>query len=142
LRLLAEGARRHGTRLPVLILHDVLWPYGRRDLYYTPETIPDDFRQPYSHGGINPGRKGLHPSKGLNPTMWNAREEGGPRNGVMTGLEDFLAEHPDPVRMVVIPIYFGLAIVVEEGWIADRPDLAGALDRLDRGRGRGALPAA
>lgn len=139
LRLIAAGARRHGTRLPVLILHDVLWPYGRRDLYYAPDTIPGEFRQPYGHGGINPGRKGLHPAKGLNPTMWNAREEGGPRNGVMTGLEDFLAEHPDPVRMVVVPIYFGLAIVVEEGWFADCPELAAALDRLESADGRGEL---
>jgi hypothetical protein len=32
LRLLAEGARRHGTDLPVLTLHDVGWPYGRLSL--------------------------------------------------------------------------------------------------------------
>jgi cephalosporin hydroxylase len=139
LRLIAEGARRHGTRLPVLILHDVLWPYGRRDLYYGPETIPHEFRQPYGHGGMNPGNKRLHPSKGLNPTMWNAKEEGGPRNGVMTALEDFLAEHDQTVRTVVLPIYFGLAVVVEEGWFADRPELAAALDRLESAEGRGEL---
>jgi cephalosporin hydroxylase len=139
LRLLAEGARRHGTWLPVLMLHDVLWPYGRRDLYYAPETIPEEFRQPYAQGGINPGAKRLHPSKGLNPTMWNAEEEGGPRNGVMTALEDFLAGHAGAVRMVVLPIYFGLAIVVEEGWLADRPELTAALDRLENAEGRGEL---
>jgi cephalosporin hydroxylase len=136
LRLLAAGAHRHGTRLPVLILHDVLWPYGRRDLYYAPETIPDEFRQPYGHGGINPGNTRLHPSKGLNLTMWNATEEGGPRNGVMTALEDFVAEYDQPVRTVVLPIYFGLAVVVDEGWFADRPELAVALDRLESGEGR------
>ena len=32
---------------PVMILHDVLWPYGRRDLYYEPSRIPDEYRQPY-----------------------------------------------------------------------------------------------
>jgi cephalosporin hydroxylase len=136
LRLLAEGARRHGTGLPVLVLHDVLWPYGRRDLYYAPERIPAEFRQPYAQAGINPGMKRLHPRKGLNPTMWNAEEEGGPRNGVMTALEDFIAGHPRPVRKLVIPIYFGLAIVVEEDRLAAQPGLAEALDRLESSEGR------
>jgi cephalosporin hydroxylase len=136
LRLLAEEARRHGTGLPVLILHDALWPYGRRDLYYVPEQIPAEFRQPWARAGINLGMKRLHPSKGLNPTMCNAEEEGGPRNGVMTGLEDFLAEHPRPVRKLVLPIYFGLAIVVEEDRIGAHPEIDKALDRLESAEGR------
>jgi cephalosporin hydroxylase len=136
LRLLAEGARRNGTDLPILILHDVLWPYGRRDLYYAPERIPAEFRHPYTQAGMNPGQKRLHPTKGLNPRMFNAEEEGGPRNGVMTALEDFLAEHPRPVRNLVIPIYFGLAIVVEEARLAARPDLEQALQRLESSDGR------
>jgi cephalosporin hydroxylase len=139
LRLLAEGARRHGTRLPVLILHDVLWPYGRRDLYYDPDRIPAEFRQPYARAGINPGMKRLHPRKGLNPTMCNAEEEGGPRNGVMTALEDFVAEHPRALRTLVIPIYFGLAIVVEEDRLADQPELERALTRLESSEGRAEL---
>jgi cephalosporin hydroxylase len=136
LRLLADGARRHGTQLPLLFLHDVLWPYGRRDLYYAPERIPSEFRQPYARAGMNPGRKGLHQTKGLNPTMCNAEEEGGPRNGVMTALEDFLEEHPQTVRLVVLPIYFGLAIVVEKDRLAVLPELDQALDRLESGEGR------
>ena len=136
LRLLAEGARRHGARLPVLVLHDVLWPYGRRDLYYAPERIPAEFRQPYAQAGINPGMKRLHPRKGLNPTMWNAEEEGGPRNGVMTALEDFITEHPRPLRKLVIPTYFGLAIVAEEDRLAAQPDLERALARLEGSEGR------
>jgi cephalosporin hydroxylase len=136
LRLLAEGARRHGTGLPVLILHDVLWPYGRRDLYYAPERVPAEFRQPYARAGMNPGAKRLHPNKGLNPTMCNAEEEGGPRNGVMTALDDFVGEHPRPVRKVVLPIYFGLAIVVEEDRLAEQPELVWALERLESSEGR------
>jgi cephalosporin hydroxylase len=136
LRLLADGARRHGTDLPVLILHDVLWPYGRRDLYYDPERIPPEFRQAYARAGINPGMKRLHPRKGLNPTMSNAEEEGGPRNGVMTALEDFIAEHPRRLRQLVIPIYFGLAIVAEEDRLVAQPDLEHALARLESSEGR------
>ena len=136
LRLLAGGARRHGTDLPVLILHDVLWPYGKRDLYYAPERIPKEFRQPHAQAGMNPGMKRLHPTRGLNPKMWNAEEEGGPRNGVMTALEDFLAEHHRPVRKLVIPVYFGLAIVVEKDRLAARPEIDEALDRLESSEGR------
>ena len=40
LRLLADVARKEDAPLPVLILHDVGWPYGRRDLYYAPEQHP------------------------------------------------------------------------------------------------------
>ena len=51
LRMLAEAARREDEPLPILILHDVLWPYGRRDLYYDPTNIPSEFRQPYATTG-------------------------------------------------------------------------------------------
>jgi hypothetical protein len=40
LQLLADVARKEGAPLPVMIMHDVGWPYGRRDLYYAPERIP------------------------------------------------------------------------------------------------------
>jgi Methyltransferase domain len=34
---------RHGhdpDKLPLIFVHDIGWPYGRRDLYYDPATIP------------------------------------------------------------------------------------------------------
>jgi hypothetical protein len=48
-------------------MHDVLWPYGRRDLYYVPERVPEEFRQPYEMKGIRPGTKRVLPQGGLNP---------------------------------------------------------------------------
>ena len=113
MKALADVASSAGARLPVMILHDVAWPYGRRDLYYDPATIPEEHRQPYAQKGISMGRSTLVNSGGLNPTMCNAIEEGGPRNGVMTAVDDFVAQHPEPLHVLVIPIYFGLAIVVE-----------------------------
>ena len=44
LKMLAATARDAGAPLPLLIMHDVCWPYGRRDLYYAPERIPEEFR--------------------------------------------------------------------------------------------------
>lgn len=139
LRLLAEGSRRASQPLPVLVLHDVAWPYGRRDLYYSPDQIPDEFRQPYAQQGMRPASKKLLTRGGLNPTMHNAVEEGGPRNGVMTALDDFVAEHDEAMRVVVLPIYFGLAIAVEEARLERQPEIAAALDRLQGAEGRADL---
>ncbi len=76
---------------------------------------------------------------GLNPTMNNAELEGGPRNGVMTALDDFEAEYDRPLRRVVLPIYFGLAFVVEEARLERQPGLAAALEQLESSEGRGEL---
>jgi cephalosporin hydroxylase len=139
LKLLSGTARQAGDPLPVMILHDVLWPYGRRDLYYAPEQIPEEFRQPYAQRGMRMGKKDLLPRGGLNPTMYNALTEGGPRNGVMTALDDFVEEYDRPLRRVVLPIYFGLAIVAEEARLAHEPRLAERLEWLESGEGRDAL---
>jgi cephalosporin hydroxylase len=136
LRMLAATSREAGRPLPVLILHDVLWPYGRRDLYYEPDRIPAEFRQPYQQRGMRPERPKLLGGGGLNKQLHNAITEGGPRNGVMTALEDFLAEWDRPVRQVVLPIYFGLAIVVEQETLRQRPELARVLDALEDATGQ------
>ncbi len=136
LKLLAKNAANAGTPLPILILHDVAWPYGRRDLYYAPEQIPDEFRQPHAQKGMAPRSKGLLANGGLNPTMHNAKTEGGARNGVMTAIDDFVAECERPMRRLHIPIYFGLEILVDEDRIAARPQLAAELDRLESAEGR------
>ena len=125
LQLLADVSRRAGRPLPLLVLHDVAWPYGRRDLYYDPDTIPDEFRQKWHRAGMRPNQAGLVMAGGLNPTMANAAREGGERNGVMTALEDFIAAYDRPLRLVVVPIYFGLAIVAEQAVLDERPGAGG-----------------
>src|SRR5262245_3176213 len=131
LRMLSETARGADAPLPVLILHDVGWPYGRRDLYYAPERIPEEFRQPYKQLGMRPASKKLVPRGGLNPQMNNAVMEGGERNGVMTALDDFIAGYDRPLRFVHLPVYFGLAIVVEQSRLDAHPELVEVLDRLE-----------
>ena len=56
LTLLDTAARQSGVPLPVLVLHDVGWPYGGRDMYYAPERIPPQFRQPCARRGIVRGQ--------------------------------------------------------------------------------------
>jgi len=135
-RLLAENALAAGRFMPVMILHDVGWPYGRRDLYYDPSNVPEEHRQPYDHLGMRPGQSKLAKHGGLNPTMANALDEGGERNGVMTGLDDFVKEHPKPIRQVVLPFYFGLAMIAEEERLEAEPELAAAFDRLESAESR------
>ncbi len=139
LRMISAVAREAGEPLPVLIMHDVCWPYGRRDLYYAPDRIPEEFRQPYAQRGMRMDRKKLLPGGGLNPTMFNAEMEGGPRNGVMTALDDFMEEYDKPLRRVVLPIYFGLAVVAEEERLERQPELARTLDWLESSEGRARL---
>ena len=136
LRMLAETARIAARPLPVIIMHDVLWPYGRRDLYYDPRTIPEEFRQPYEQRGMAPGVTELLKNGGLNPTLHNAVREGGPRNGVMTALEDFLGERGQAMRTVIVPFHFGLAIVVDEERLAEHKQLVAVLDELESAGGR------
>ena len=140
LRLLAGVSRAAGAALPVCICHDVSWPYGRRDLYYDPDTIPAEHRHPWRRAGIRRGQSELvEGSGGVNAELANAEHEGGPANGVLTAVEDFVAGHDRPLRLVVLPVYFGLAILVEEALLAARPQLAGVLDRLASPAGKDML---
>ena len=137
LEMLAATARAAGAPLPVMIMHDVGWPYGRRDLYYAPERVPEEFRQPYAQRGMGRQRTDLLPRGrgGLNAEMNNALQEGGPRNGVMTALDDFEEGYDKPLRRVYIPIYYGLTIVAEEELVAATPELAAVLARLESQEG-------
>ncbi|HEY7961909.1 MAG TPA: glycosyltransferase [Solirubrobacteraceae bacterium] len=109
LRALEHRAREDGREPPVILLHDVGWPYGRRDLYYDPQAIPEAHRQPHARGGVKPGRVELGP--GLNDHLENALLEGTAANGVLSAVEDFLAESSQPWRLWSIPGLSGMAIL-------------------------------
>lgn len=111
LTLVQEAADRAQTGFPVTFLHDIDWPYGRRDLYYDPDTVPQEHRQPFGRGGLLPGDPGQHPEKGINQGFANALQEGGPRNGVLTAVEDFLEQSGRSLEFVRIPGFHGLGIV-------------------------------
>jgi hypothetical protein len=106
-----DGASDPG---PVIILHDVDWPYGRRDLYYDPNTVPADARQPIMQGGLRPGRSEAVASDGFNAHLHHADHEGGPRNGVRTAVEDFVAEHPGRYRFESVPGVNGLGFLFRQ----------------------------
>jgi hypothetical protein len=109
---LLEGQNRAADRaFPLVLLHDTEWPYGRRDLYYDPDSIPVDYRHSYECKGMVPGMSDLQEKGGLNPAYCNARHEGGPRNGVLTAVEDFLGSTTLTLKFISIPGSFGLGIL-------------------------------
>jgi hypothetical protein len=140
LRRIADRSASNGTGLPLLLLHDVCWPHGRRDDYFDPEQIPAEHRQPIApEGRLYPGIPGVQP-RGM-PYHWPAATEGGPRNGVLTALEDFAATR-DGLAHAIVPAFFGLGVMwdrdaryaaamaqIVEPW--DRNPL---LERLERNR--------
>jgi hypothetical protein len=108
LRIIAERAAEQQRQLPLLLLHDVGWPHGRRDDYYVPDRIPAEHRQPLARAGLYPGEPGTYP--GGIPCDNPAAHEGGARNGVLTAVEDFVSDH-DQLRLAIVPAFYGLGVV-------------------------------
>jgi hypothetical protein len=128
LRLIAERAA--GAELPLLLFHDVSWPHARRDDYFDAAQIPAEHRHPQigDAGGIFPGDPGVRPA-GL-PYARSAAQEGGPGNGVLTAVEDFVAAR-DGLRLVVVPSFFGFGVVWDTSapWSEELARLLGPWDR-------------
>jgi len=127
LRLIAERAPE--GRMPLLVFHDVCWPLARRDQYAAPERIPAEHRHPYGEdiklGLGNPGTA----ERGL-PFEWGALEEGGPRNGVLTAIEDFMEARGD-LRLAIIPLFFGCGLLWPESapWSGEVAEIVEPWDR-------------
>jgi Methyltransferase domain len=124
LRLIHE--KRSGSASPLLMFHDVGWPLARRDTYHVPDRIPEECRQPLA------ASSGLSPEPSFSddrPFAWTAAREGGPRNGVLTAIEDFIEAH-EGFRLAVVPAFFGFGIL----WHRDAPwanAVAGIVAPLD-----------
>ena len=113
LRAIAD--RSAGAELPLLLLHDIGWPHSRRDTYYAPDRVPQEHRQPLAQDAlVAPGNPGTA-SEGVR-FEWAAEREGGPGNGILTAVEDFVAERGG-LRLAVVPAFFGLGVL----WAEDAP---------------------
>jgi Methyltransferase domain len=108
-----RGASEAGAAPPIVVFHDIAWPYARCDMYYTPLDLDPSARHPYADRGMLPGQSELT-ENGLNANFHNALHEGGPRNGVLTGIEDFIAGYGKPLAFRQLPFFNGLGILVPE----------------------------
>lgn len=118
LRIASAKAEAGGGPL-LAILHDVGWPCARRDMYYAPERIPEAFRHPHSYDvGVSLGSAGSVPHRGFRGGGFHAWAlmAGGPRNGVLTAVEDFIAEQAAAgadLRYAHVPAVFGLGVLYD-----------------------------
>jgi hypothetical protein len=97
----------------IMFMHDVSWPCARRDMYYNPEQIPAEFVQPNSNQLGLTLDKQASPSGGLKGPYW-ALQEGGPRNGVLTAVEDFLQACSTNYYWFHVPVMLGLGVLVDK----------------------------
>jgi hypothetical protein len=100
-----------------IVLHDVLWPCARRDLYYEPSSVPPERRHPASNDGPTVWHDELTPAGFVGRGAFtSACEAGGERNGVLTAVEDAIAASAgDPWLFALVPAVFGMGIMVRGG---------------------------
>ncbi|MEK3854459.1 class I SAM-dependent methyltransferase [Cytobacillus sp. FSL H8-0458] len=119
LKMIENKAQEQG-KFPIVFLHDTDWPYGRRDMYYFPETIPEEFRKAYAKKGMLPGHIELIEADSeldqlsINKSLNNATIEGGEKNGVLTAVEDFLKESSFPLNFFNLNANHGLGIIFQK----------------------------
>jgi hypothetical protein len=129
LRLLARTAKRAERAAPLILVHNVHWPFGRRDGYHDPEAIPSSLRHEHTDLGLVPGRR--EPAEeGLRLTPFSAVREFEPRSGVLTAVEDFLAGSDLDWTLVEVPGFHGVAVLAEAQLLEERPAVAAALESL------------
>jgi hypothetical protein len=132
LKALEERAAATGRDFPLTMVHDVDWPYGRRDGYYDPERIPPEHRQPNRKAGIIPHQSELADGDGVNQRVHNATIEGSPRNGVRSAIEDFVADAKRPYVLRFVAGFHGLGILVSPRRLDENDELRRRLDELDQ----------
>ena len=110
--------RRDGKPL-LAFLHDIGWPCARRDFYYAPQTIPSEHRHAHDfNAGALLDRDELALNRGFRGHgnfAW-ALHSGGPRNGILTAAEDFLASVTATGRDLAfaqVPGVFGLGVIFD-----------------------------
>jgi SAM-dependent methyltransferase len=98
----------------IIFLHDIGWPYGRRDMYYQPETVPAEHRRPFAKLGMKRGRSSLLAEGGFNSEHWNATEESRDMNGVLTAAEDYLKHSSKSFYFIKDWREFGFGILMSK----------------------------
>jgi len=64
----------------------------------------------------------------MNEGLLNAEHEGGPRNGVLTAIEDFLDSTQRSLELFAVRGPGGLALLVDSATLRDKPDVCGVIE--------------
>ncbi len=129
---LERRSRADGKPFPVVFLHDTAWPYGRRDLYYDPDTIPAEARKEFARGGLLPGVAALTGESGLNRHLFHGLREGEERSGVLTAVEDFLAGEGGGLEAVHLAGLNGMTLLFPTATREKKPAFASVVDGIRR----------
>lgn len=132
LTAIERASDRHPEEPLVLFLHDVGWPNGRRDMFYGLDTVPASVTDGRLASGLrmplldpaDPPEFGLAYEGAMEAI---AATDGGPGNGVLTAVEDFVGARPG-WEFFWLPCLYGMGVA----WRRDRvtADLAAALAAL------------
>jgi GT2 family glycosyltransferase/glycosyltransferase involved in cell wall biosynthesis len=131
LQLIEKLSHESDRNFPIVFLHDIGWPYGRRDMYYDPENIPDAYRKPYSRMGISPETPELVKEGGLNPHLANAIYENELQSGVLTAIEDFIDASKEALELYQVRGFHGLGILLPILLKKENAELGSFFNTLD-----------
>ena len=102
--------KKNNDEFPLVFICNNVFPHKRRDSYIDPNIIPDDFRNDFSknfeYGDIS-----------LCDDFYHATEENTPKNGVLTAIEDFIAENQS-INIMNIKLINGVTILYPENSIS------------------------
>jgi hypothetical protein len=100
-----------------VLMHDVLWPWSRRDLYYQPCQLTADQQHESTDDGPTVWHDEVTPAGFVGLGAFTvAREAGNERNGVLTAVEDVLAQPENADwRFDLVPAVFGMGFIVRVG---------------------------
>jgi hypothetical protein len=116
-----EAVRNNGDGPFCAMFHDAGWPFARRDGYYAPSLVSNP--RPHRHHvflrledqSMQQGGRGFQNGE----SFALAETAGGPRNGVLTAIEDFVAGSPDQWALLRVPMFYGLAILWRPTGLSD-----------------------
>ncbi|HCS90742.1 MAG TPA: hypothetical protein DIW77_12025 [Chromatiaceae bacterium] len=118
---LIESARNIAATEPpmVILIDDVGWPWGRRDLFYdvkSPEINATNYR---TDAGPVPWSTQMHTFGFATGYAAVGEQEAGKKTGVLSAVEDFLQAHPGWCCLTM-PIFYGLAILWRPNALPDQ----------------------
>jgi len=116
--LLTIDRNKAASGIKIVFMHDVSWPWARRDNYYDLKQVSDP--RP-NRADVNVSPYADADKFYLPPFDYSVAEsEGGERNGVLTAVEDFLAGNSGSWRFWRLPVFYGIGILCCTGNLSER----------------------
>lgn len=103
-------AKRSESGVKVIFMHDISWPWARRDIYYNLEAVKNPL--PNSDSLRISPYQSEQDSVGLPPNSYAvALEDGGKKNGVLTAVEDFIETCNSSWVLKRFPVLYGIGVL-------------------------------